>query len=353
METVRKFNDNFRKVLSLHSQKFNMISLRSLPAIVLAGLICVAAGCAEKDTYTKIQGGVWNTLYSVTYRGNGSWVADSVTRVLSEVGKSVSAFDSTSLISRVNRNETDSLDVTLREILGASVRIGHETAGLFDPTGAPLFDAWGFGIGHTVSSDTARIDSLMQFIGIDKVKIEGNRIAKADPRLRFNLSAIAKGYGCDAIGAMLERNGITDYLIEIGGEICAAGRGAGGKDWRVGIDVPETSSTQPGSEIAKIIKVTDCGLATSGNYRNFHEENGRRFGHSISPTTGRPVQTDVLSATVIAPTCMEADAYATACMVMGSQEAAKLSDRLNLPMLLILGDSSIYVSPSFKPYLEN
>ncbi len=353
MEKMRKFNDNFRKVLSLHSQKFNMISLRSLPAILLTCAAIALGGCSETETYSKVQGGVWNTLYSVTYRGSEAWVADSISRVLSEVGRSVSAFDSTSLISRVNRNETDSLDSALLAILEASERIYKETGGLFDPTGAPLFDAWGFGIGHTVSADTARIDSLKSFIGLDKVEIADGKITKQDPRLRFNLSAIAKGYGCDAIGEMLKRNGIIDYLIEIGGEICVSGCSSGGKRWRVGIDIPEASAAASGKGVAKVINVTDCGLATSGNYRNFHEENGRRFGHTINPKIGRPVETDVLSATVIAPTCMEADAFATACMAMGSEEAGKLSERLNLPVLLILGDSSIYVSPGFKQYLEN
>lgn len=300
-----------------------------------------------------MQGGVWNTLYSVTYRGHDPWVADSIARVLAEVGKSVSAFDSTSLISRVNRNETDSLDPALLTIIEASIRINRETGGIFDPTGAPLFDAWGFGIGHTVSPDTARIDSLLKFVGLDKVEVSGSKIVKDDPRLRFNLSAIAKGYGCDAVGAMLRRNGITDFLIEIGGEICASGHGASGQDWRIGIDTPEASAPGLGKGVAQIINVTDCGLATSGNYRNFHEENGRRFGHTIDPTAGRPVQTDVLSATVIAPTCMEADAYATALMALGSEKARQLAGDLRLPALLILGDSTIYVSPEFKVYLEN
>lgn len=339
-------------MLSLHSQKSVMASLRSLPIIVITVLACTMWRCTDAGSYSAVQGGVWNTLYSVTYRGEEPWVADSVARVLADVGKSVSAFDSTSLISRVDRNETDSLDPALLSIIKTSIRINHETEGAFDPTGAPLFDAWGFGIGHTVSPDTARIDSLLQFVGIDKVKISGNRIAKADPRQRFNLSAIAKGYGCDAVGAMLRRHGITDFLVEIGGEINVSGTGPRGEAWRVGIDIPEPSA--PGSEkgVAKVINVTDCGLATSGNYRNFHEENGRRFGHTINPISGRPVETDVLSATVIAPTCMEADAYATASMVLGAEKAGDLAERLGIPMLLILGDSSIYVSNSFKNHLE-
>lgn len=350
---MRKFNKDFRKVLSLHSQNFNMVSLRSLPAIIFASLACVTGGCTDSGKYSKVQGGVWNTLYSVTYRGDEPWVADSISGVLAETGRSVSAFDSASLISRVNRNETDSLDPALLTILQASVRINHETEGMFDPTGAPLFDAWGFGIGHSVSGDTARIDSLLQFVGIDKVKISENRITKDDPRLRFNLSAIAKGYGSDAIGAMLRRNGITDYLVEIGGEISVSGRGSGGKPWRIGIDIPETSYSGNEKGVAKIISVTDCGLATSGNYRNFHEENGHRFGHTINPITGRPIETDVLSATVIAPTCMEADAYATALMVMGSEKATQFAESIGLPVLLILGDSSIYENSDFKAYLKD
>lgn len=188
----------------------------------------------------------------------------------------------------------------------------------------------------------------MAFTGIAKTKLDNGRLIKQDSRTRFNFSAIAKGYGCDEVSRMLARNGVANRLVEIGGEISCAGKSPSGKKWRVSVDRPiMTDSVIHESQC--VIEITDCGLATSGNYRNFHTSaSGETYGHTISAVTGRPARTDVLSATVVASTCMEADALSTSMMALGSKEAVKLAESLHYPVMLVLNDMSVWENEEFK-----
>lgn len=295
---------------------------------------------------------VWNTVYNITYRGPES-LQDSVMPVLDSVSKSASAFDSLSLVSRINRGEELPLDDILKRLYLASVDINRHSGGKFDPTVGPLVTAWGFGKGHTPTADTLNIPTLLKYVGISKTRLgEGGRLIKDDPRIEFNFSAIAKGLGCDAVAEMLERNGVTDYLIEIGGEIRSSGHSPRGDRWRVQIDAPVASADSVIHESQCVVTLEDIGIATSGNYRNFHQENGRRFGHTINPLTGRPATTDVASATVAAPTTMEADGYATAIMAMGSRDARRMVDSLRLAAYVVTTDGKVWVSDSFNPLLQ-
>jgi len=269
--------------------------------------------------------------------------------VLNSTGKSLSAFDSTSTVSKINNCSDMHSDRHFTAVLTESQRIHRLTGGAFDPTLAPLVKAWGFGQGHCPTSDTLAIDSLLNLVGINKVKVSGGIAAKANPAISMNFSAIAKGYGCDEIGRMLKRNGVENFLVEIGGEIAVAGKNPKGGDWRISIDRPIESNTEEIHISQMIIEVGECGIATSGNYRNYTEDNGRRLAHTISPATGRPVQTDVLSATIIAPSAMEADALATSCMVLGSKRSVALLDSLGLPALLVMSGSKTWVSDNMKP----
>ena len=295
---------------------------------------------------------VWNTVYNITYRGPES-LQDSIMPVLDSVSKSASAFDSLSLVSRINRGEELPLDDILKRLYLASVDINRHSGGKFDPTVGPLVTAWGFGKGHTPTADTLNIPTLLKYVGISKTRLgEGGRLIKDDPRIEFNFSAIAKGLGCDAVAEMLERNGVTDYLIEIGGEIRSSGHSPRGARWRVQIDAPVASADSVIHESQCVVTLEDIGIATSGNYRNFHQENGRRFGHTINPLTGRPATTDVASATVAAPTTMEADGYATAIMAMGSRDARRMVDSLRLAAYVVTTDGKVWVSDSFNPLLQ-
>lgn len=309
----------------------------------------LAAGCNKSENYIKTEGMIWNTMYHITYEGPES-LCDSILPVLNEVSSSLSVFEDNSVVSQLNRSDSLQVDSHFIKVYEASKRINKLSDGNFDPTVSPLVDAWGFGKGHKASTDTLAVDSLLEFVGISKTRRIDDIIIKDDLRLQFNFSAIAKGYGCDAVGEMFRRNGVNDYMVEIGGEIVLSGKSPSGKDWNIGIDSP-VDGNNPGEQTALVISLTDCGIATSGNYRNFTIEGATKRAHTISPVTGRPFLSEILSATVIAPTCMEADAIATACMASPVADAKKLLEETGVEGSLIFADS-VYMTPGFKKYLN-
>ncbi len=319
-----------------------------IPLCIIVAL--AYTGCKESE-YHRTEGLIWNTAYHITFKGDKS-LEDSVMTVLDDVGKSLNVFDTTSLVSRVNRNISTVVDEHFKRVYKASLDVNSKSCGMFDPTLSPLITAWGFGMGHTPTADTLNIDAIMKYVGIGKTHLNGDTLVKENPDISFNFSAVAKGYACDAVGAMLRRNEVTDYLVEIGGEIVASGVSPSMTQWKVSIDRPVVSDSIIHDSSA-IIKLTDAGLATSGNYRNFHMEKGHRFGHTISPKTGRPVATDVVSATVIAPTAMMADAMATACMAAGSEVSKTMMSSAGYEALLILADSTVWITPGLEKLLIN
>lgn len=222
-----------------------------------------------------------------------------------------------------------------------SLKINRLSEGVFDPTLGPLITAWGFGKGHRATRDTLRLDSLLAITGINRTRIENGLLLKEDARIEFNFSAIAKGYGCDRVAEMLMRNGVTNFMVEIGGEIRCGGKSPSGGRWRISVDRPLLADSVV-HESQCILELAGGGLATSGNYRNYRREGGRVLGHTISPVTGRPVETDVLSASVVAPTAMEADALATALMALGSERAKRLVVDEGYGALLVLADSTVW-----------
>lgn len=316
-----------------------------LKKIALALSACAAAllvapmvsGCGG-NSYRSDEGMVWHTAYHVTYRTDRD-MRDSIIAVLDAVGASLNVFDPTSVASRANAADSVMVDADYIRVYEMSRRVNELSGGAFDPTLGPLITAWGFGKGHAATADTLRLDSLLDLTGISKSRIENGMLIKGNPRMEFNYSAIAKGYGCDRVAEMLERNGIADYLVEIGGEIRCAGISPSGGKWRVSVDRPVTSDSIS-HESQRIVEISGRGMATSGNYRNFHRDASGVYGHTISSRTGRPARTDVLSATVIAPSAMEADALATSMMALGSADASALARRLGYPVLLVLADST-------------
>lgn len=315
--------------------------------LISAAIPIILAGCDKSTGYIREEGLVWNTEYHITFRGPET-LRDSILSTLETAGKSLSLFNPASLVSRVNNGDSIKVDNHFIRVWECSRIVNRESGGAFDPTLSPLITAWGFGPGHKATSDTLRIDSLLSFTGIDKTAIRDSVIYKGDRRLNFNFSAVAKGYGCDMIGEMFKRNGVTDYLVEIGGEIAASGKSPRGGNWKISIDRPSDDASDLQHTGMEVIEISDCGVATSGNYRNYHEAHGERYGHTIDSKTGRPLHTDILSATVIAPTCMEADAYATACMAMGSQKAAEMAARLDMAAMFILADTTVWMNSRFR-----
>ena len=303
--------------------------------------------CGKAKGWKKAEGMIWHTMYHVTYYGEES-LKDSILPVLNEVGHSLSVFEKNSLVSQLNGSRGVKADRHLLKVYEASKKIQVESRGVFDPTVSPLIDAWGFGLGHVPSADTLAVDSILQFIGIEKTSLRGDSILKDDLRTRFNFSAIAKGYGCDALGEMFRRNGVENYMVEIGGEITLKGKSPSGNNWKIAVDAP-IEGNFPGEETAMVIELTDCGVATSGNYRNYREVGGKKVAHTISPVTGRPVPGKILSATVIALDCMTADAVATACMA--SSEPEKVLSATACEGLLIYPDS-VWMSEGFGRYIS-
>ncbi|HPJ82638.1 MAG: FAD:protein FMN transferase [Bacteroidales bacterium] len=294
------------------------------PFIFLCFLFLFTASCNQRAHYMCLEGSALGTTYAITFRipeGAPSAFPDIVEQTLASgferINNSLSIYNNHSLISRINKNLTQETDSLFRTVFNRSMDISILTNGAFDISAAPFFDLWGFGF---EKRDILRQDSLelvRQYTGMDKFRLEGTALYKADPRCSLSMNAIAKGYACDLIAGELSELEITDMLVEIGGEIVCRGLNPKKRPWRIGIDSPVDGNIHPGENIQAVITMTDKGLATSGNYRNYYIENGKKYAHIIDPQTGLPVKHNLLSATVIAPDCMSADAFATALMVMG------------------------------------
>ena len=199
--------------------------------------------------------------------------------------------------------------------------------GAFDITVAPLANAWGFGFKKGNFPDSAMIDSLLEMTGYEKVKLsDEGKVVKTDSRIMLSCSAVAKGYAVDVIAQLLKKKGIRNFMVDIGGEVVVHGQNPQNGPWRIGLNKPIDDSLAVNQELQAVLLVTDLGMATSGNYRNYYYKDGKKYAHTIDPRTGYPVQHSILSATVIAKDCMSADAYATAFMVMGLEEAERVAD---------------------------
>lgn len=293
------------------------------PALVLlcVGTIFIIRKNTADTVYHTYTGNVFGTVYKITYQGNAILI-DSCQQTLAAVDDALSMFNPSGNLSRINRGETDEMSAMTKEVLTLALAVSKATDGCFDVSVAPLVNAWGFGYKTGSLPDSATVDSLKSLVGYEKIVINGNRISKPKD-MTLDCSAIAKGYGCDAVAQTLKRNGVCNMLIEIGGEIVTHGVNAQGKAWSVGVSRPSEDVEQ--QDVTHIISLTDGAMATSGNYRNFRiEADGRKIAHTIDPKTGFPVQHSLLSATVTAPSCAMADAYATAFMVMGRERAAAI-----------------------------
>ena len=311
--------------------------------LTAAAVIAALASCTENTQYRRIegfaQGGTFHIIYSVT--GNAPAVSDEdsvitlVSKRLRDIDFSISGYNKESLLSRFNRGEECVPDRYFLELFTLSKKLWNETGGLLDVSGGPLFDFWGFGFKDPQSLDSLRddartariVDSLLDFVGMDLLSLENGRIVKKDPRVQLNFNAIAQGYTCDVVADLLDSLGVQDYLVEVGMEIVCKGLNASGRQWRIGIDAPVDGSQVAGENVQKFLDLTDCGITTSGNYRKFFLIDGKKYSHSINPVTGYPVQHDLLSATVISTDTARSgalsDAYATYCMVLGKDAAAK------------------------------
>lgn len=325
--------------------------------ILILGLVGVClSGCAPEPTYYEVTGRL-HTPYHIKFQYTES-LEEEIDAQLDYFYHLFNAFDSTSVISRVNRGEPVEVDTLFQKVFNRAQEVAALTDGAYDITCAPLINLWGFGFkdGDTVTA--AAIDSVRAFIGYEKVHLEGNRVVKADPRVILNMSSIADGTVCDMIAAMFESKGIRNYMVEFGGEMRVKGLNPSGEAWRLGITKPTDDSTGLNQELQQIIRFPmPRGMATSGNYRNFYVKDGKKYAHTIDPIEGCPVQRDILSATIVAADGMTADACATAFMVLGSERAKRFYERMKgIDYYIICADSTgqgfkVEYSPGFRQYL--
>ena len=291
--------------------------------VVVYFLILLLSSCRKTVTYDNFAGFAQGTTYSVVFGNDGSLngqeLKADVEKILREFDMSLSLYVDSSVLSKINRNEDVTPDSYFLEAFKKSEEISKITDGAFDITVGPLVKAWGFGPdAHKYFTESKR-DSLLRFVGMDKVKIENGKVVKSVPGVDLDFNAIAQGYSVDIVCGYFDTRGIKSYLVEIGGEVRVKGDKQGVM-WRIGIDRPSDDNMLPGNDLQAIISLKDRSLATSGNYRKFYVENGIKYSHTIDPRTGYPARNQLLSATIIADDCATADGIATACMVMGKEK---------------------------------
>ena len=315
---------------------------RRLLLFLLSSLLL--AGCADDTTYHRIegfaQGGTFHIVCNPLKGISEDQLRQRIGSCLQEIDFTLSGYNKGSILSKLNAGEDVPLNDIFIDCFNRSKRIWEESQGAFDPSSAPLFDLWGFGFSNRGTVTQEAIDSLRAFIGMDLLSLEqredGVHLVKADPRVKLNFNAVAQGFSCDCVGKILDEAGCTNYLIDIGREILCKGVNAVGTPWRVGLDKPIDGNFDEGADLQAIINVSDCGIVTSGNYRNYYMENGQKYSHTIDPSTGWPVTHNLLSATVVACDATTADAYATWMMVIGVERARKiLESRADLEGLLV------------------
>lgn len=291
----------------------------------------------KKDAATEVQtgtpwaatdiqlseGSVFGTIYHLTYQSDKS-LQEGIDNALKEVDASLSPFNKESVITAINNNTSMDTNPMFVEVFTLAQEVSKETGGAFDITVAPLVNLWGFGFKNMNNVSQEKVDSLLPFVGYQKVKLVDGKIQKECPETMLDCSAIAKGYGVDAVGKYFESQGISNYMVEIGGEVRVRGFNPRGQLWHVGINKPNDDPASISTDIEQVIQITQLAMATSGNYRNYYEKDGKKYAHTIDPHTGYPVQHSILSSTVLAQDCATADAYATAFMVLGMDEAKKV-----------------------------
>ena len=293
----------------------------------------------SKLTYHKNSGLIFGTSYNITYQSDTDY-QEAIKAVLDSIDYALSPFNKASIITAVNNNKDVSVNDDFIKVFTLAKEVSEATSGTFDITVAPLVNAWGFGFKNGTFPTNKETDSIKAFVGMDKVRLNGRKIVKDDPRIMLDCSAIAKGYAVDKVANMLKEKGVQNFLVEIGGEIVAAGVNAHNKAWSIGVTKPEDDSLSVNSEVQMVMTISDCAIATSGNYRNYYIKDGHKYAHTIDPTTGKPAESNLLSATVTARSCAEADAYATAFMVMGKEKALELLKQQKDKQYILIYDNN-------------
>ena len=307
--------------------------------------------------FYRNEGKIFGTYYNIRYEASGD-LHDSIKHALQAFDNSLSMFNPRSVLSAVNANRDTATDALFEAMWAEATEIYTLSGGAFDITVAPLVKAFGFGrkSDQLAAIRPQTIDSIRRFVGFDKVELIDHHVLKSDPRVQIDGGAVAKGQACDVIAGLLREQGCSNYLVDIGGEVVAKGMNDKGEPWRIGVTKPNLNNEGAQSELQEILSVTDICMATSGNYRNFYYEGTERRSHTIDPRTGYPVQHSLLSATVVSSSCMRSDALATACMVLGAEEALQMIARTQdaACYLIIAKNDSLtaLTSPNWEDFIK-
>ena len=295
---------------------------------ILVAVLLVGCGGNNRQPYRTVDGSMLGTTYHIIAQTERSEmdIFGEMQRINEEAIASMSIFTPTSLLSRINSNEVNEVDIHIARNIEIAAKVNALTP-RYDITVKPLVDAYGFAAKNREAKPN--IDSLIQFVGFSKFRLENRRIVKEDPRLQLDLNSVAKGYVVDLIAEWLDKQACENYIVEVGGEIRAKGLNSKGIAWRVGVDTPFDNNNTPGAHQQRIVQISGSALATSGNYRRFYyNAEGERISHTLNPQTGHSHTTTLLSATVIAPRCATADALATAFMASDEADAIAMAEHL-------------------------
>ena len=336
--------------------------MKNLLLIFLVGLFSSLSSCGNMDAkFMNIRGFIFGSAYNISYESSNKITPEvlkqEVEKVLREFEKSLSSYDTSSLINRINRNEDVKVDAYIEEIFEKAVMISEMSGGALDITVGPLIRAWGFDAERQKSFSENQLDSLLNLVGMDKVKLMDGKIIKSNPNIILDFNAMAKGFSVDVVARYFDKLGINNYLVEIGGELRTKGT-RNGNLWRIGIDMPDDSNfTQGQLPLHAVVRVTNKSVATSGDYRRFYVEDGVKYSHTIDPKTGYPIRNRMLSVTAFADECAIADGIATVCMVLEpdkAQEFINSHPEFSAYMIYsgINGEYEIWMSESLKQYVE-
>ncbi len=329
--------------------------MKSIIAII-APLVLLAAGCTSPEPkYVYNKGFVYGTLYNIVYESPyGTDLQEEINKELYRYTMIFSTYEKESEISKINNNQPVKLSPEFITCFNRAMEISTISDGAFDITAGPMVNAWGFGPEEKKAMTATIVDSLIAITGYHKIKLKNGEIVKDNPGMKLDMSAISKGYTCDLLAGFLASKGCKNYMVEIGGEINAKGINERGKAWTIQISKPDEKAPLGISDAFQaIILLPDHSLATSGNYRNFYIEDGKKYAHTIDPKTGYPVQHSLLSATVLANDCMTADAFATAFMVMGVEAGIKLAaTQPEIEIYFVYtnekGENQVYMTSGFE-----
>ena len=323
-------------------------------SLILGFLLLFATVIYGQSDPIKIEGEAQGTTYHITYYDSQNRdFQPEIENILHDFDLSVSTYIPNSIISRINSNQKDVIvDNYFKACFNKAKEVWKNTHGAFDPTVYPIVNAWGFGPGRKQKIEKTKIDSMLQFVGFQLIKLKGNKVVKKDPRVALDFNAFAQGYSVDVVSDFLISKGLSSFIVEIGGEVYAKGRKPDGKYWTIGIEKP-IDNKETENPFKAIVKLENLGIATSGNYRRFVIEDGVKYAHHIDPKTGYPTKNNLLSASLFTKECISADANATGVLVLGLEKAKVfLQKHPEIQAYLIYSDEKgnyqVYETPGIK-----